>query len=149
MFSKEFWEIQLLVTHSRVLLGSALIAGEGRAICSESQVLPVQNSCDFKCSVPTVKPRGFEFWFWKYNFMAGRQLAFCRDKDFIPVSGSPGEIRGSTIPFQKLLWDFMQGKWDLPFPFIIFSSIVTAFFSWRTGTLVRLCCCNGSIQTLT
>lgn len=60
---------------------------------------------------------------------------FCRDKDFVLVSGSPGEIRGSTTSIPEIAVRFHVGKVRLAlfiYYFFFYSDcIFFFFFCWR------------------
>ena len=75
---------------------------------------------------------------------------FCRDKDFVPASGSPGEIRGSTTSIPEIAVRFHAGKVRLALfiYYFFFYSDCIFFFLLKTEALVRLKCSSGSIQTL-
>ena len=136
--SIEFGEIQLL-DFSYIAPWAALGSPprKGYLLC-ESEVLIVHkswNSSSFAYSILTVKCIGSEVWFWKYILIAGRQFVFCRDKDFIPVSGSPGGIRDNATSIPEIAMRFHAGEVGLAL-FIsylfFYSDCIFFFFSlWR------------------
>lgn len=76
---------------------------------------------------------------------------FCRDKDFIPVSGSPGGIRDNATSIPEIAMRFHAGEVGLAL-FISYlfsySDCIFFFFPLKTEVFVRLKCSSGSIQTV-
>lgn len=74
---------------------------------------------------------------------------FCRDKDFIPVSGSPGGIRDNATSIPEFAMRFHAGEVGLAL-FIsylfFYSDCIFFFFALKTEAFVRLKCGSGSIQ---
>ena len=61
---------------------------------------------------------------------------FCRDKDFVPASGSPGEIRGSTTSIPEIAVRFHAGKVRLAlfiYYFFFYSDCIFFFFAEDRG----------------
>ena len=74
---------------------------------------------------------------------------FCRDKDFIPVSGSPGGIRDTATSIPEIAVRFHAGEVGLALfiYYFFFYSDCIFFFPLKTEAFVRLKCSSGSIQT--
>ena len=74
---------------------------------------------------------------------------FCRDKDCIPVSGSPGGIRDTATFIPEIAVRFHAGEVGLAlfiYYFFFYSDFIF-FFPLKTEAFVRLKCSSGSIQT--
>lgn len=76
---------------------------------------------------------------------------FCRDEDFIPISGLPGGLRDTATSIPEIAMRFHTGKVGLAlfiYYFFFYSDCISFPPPLKTEAFVRLKCSSGSIQTI-